>query len=295
MTSQAHSPTPSPSPSPPSIFRPWQLCPATPVTSSGETSPATTADSATTAPRPQGGGKRFLQQVASSSYKRPHKMPRTEGHDVPPASAAAAGGSKVEAAASRFLGHNPRLPGNPMFQGLAGLGGPFCSFTGPGPLVPLLDVLVPASEVERVCARRPRPKRFGCSQCGSAFSNKGQLKGHLRIHTGERPFVCGHQGCHKRFTRNEELTRHRRIHSGARPFPCPLCDKRFGRKDHLKKHVRTHQRLPQGPAMHLPLPPPLPPCLTPPFMPPLAATLAASHPFLHRLQQLQQLHAFPQP
>lgn len=290
MTS--HPPSPSPSPSPPSIFRPWQPCPSAQVTSSAEASPTTTTDGGTTAAPSRDGARRFPKQVASSPNKRFYKMARTEGHDTP---AATSEGSKAGTASSRLVSYNHHLPPNPIFPGLVGLGGPFGSFPGTGPLVPLLDVLVPAAEVERVCARRPRPKRFGCSQCGSAFSNKGQLKGHLRIHTGERPFVCGHQGCQKRFTRNEELTRHRRIHSGARPFPCPLCDKRFGRKDHLKKHVRTHQRLPPSPAMHLPLPPPLPHCLTPPIMPPLAATLAASQPLLHRIQQLQQLHSLPQP
>ncbi|XP_037091791.1 early growth response protein 1-like [Pollicipes pollicipes] len=70
------------------------------------------------------------------------------------------------------------------------------------------------------------------------FSNKGQLTGHFRKHTGERPFEC--ETCHKRFTRNEELTRHTRIHTGDRPFGCEICGKRFGRKDHLNKHQRTH-------------------------------------------------------
>ncbi|XP_063866933.1 Krueppel-like factor 16 [Scylla paramamosain] len=291
MTSHPPSPSSSSSPSPPSIFRPWQPCSSALVTASAQDSPTTTADSSITAAPHRAGVQRLQKQVTSSVNKRPYKMARTEGPDSP---AAPPEDSKSEAASSRLLGLNHRLAHTPIFPGLPGLGGPFGSFPGTGPLVPLLDVLVPAAEVERVCARRPRPKRFGCNQCGSAFSNKGQLKGHLRIHTGERPFVCAHQGCQKRFTRNEELTRHRRIHSGARPFPCPLCDKRFGRKDHLKKHVRTHQRLPPTPAVHLPLPPPLSHCLTPPIMPPLATTLAASQPLLYRLQQLQQIHSMPQ-
>ncbi|XP_065216056.1 E3 SUMO-protein ligase EGR2-like [Planococcus citri] len=103
-----------------------------------------------------------------------------------------------------------------------------------------LSMAFPEIYGNKIAKLKQRPKKFRCPHCKVSFSNNGQLKGHVRIHTGERPFKCDSEKCGKSFTRNEELTRHKRIHTGLRPFPCDQCGKRFGRKDHLKKHIKTH-------------------------------------------------------
>ena len=91
--------------------------------------------------------------------------------------------------------------------------------------------------------QRSARRKYGCPHCDVTCSNQGQLRGHIRVHTGERPYHCPFQNCTRSFARNEELTRHKRIHTGQRPFACRVCGQAFGRKDHLSKHQRTHATL----------------------------------------------------
>ena len=39
--------------------------------------------------------------------------------------------------------------------------------------------------VAQVTERKARPKKYKCDLCEACFSNNGQLKGHVRIHTGQ--------------------------------------------------------------------------------------------------------------
>ena len=106
---------------------------------------------------------------------------------------------------------------------------------------------------------------FFCETCGKSFSNKSSLKTHkLHVHekySEEVPCdVCGisfrtrellkhHQErehnewprfacdtCGQRFGSNYHLKRHQIIHTNEE-IPCPLCSRRFKRKDGLDSHM----------------------------------------------------------
>lgn len=68
--------------------------------------------------------------------------------------------------------------------------------------------------------------------CFLGFAQVCSLKDHVRIHTGETPYLCSE--CGKGFKNSSNLRQHLKRHSGIKPFACKLCPKTFCTKGLLQ-------------------------------------------------------------
>ncbi|THG92903.1 hypothetical protein EW145_g8540, partial [Phellinidium pouzarii] len=116
----------------------------------------------------------------------------------------------------------------------------------PPRLPPILQVekqQVTTSATQAASASRRRNEaHFVCPVpgCGSTFTRRFNLRGHLRSHTEERPYVCEWPGCNKGFARQHDCKRHQALHtSRSMSNVCHGCGKTFSRLDALNRHLRS--------------------------------------------------------
>ena len=78
---------------------------------------------------------------------------------------------------------------------------------------------------------------FKCGECDRKFQDRGGLKRHQLIHSGDRPYKCEH--CDQSFNDRSVLRRHVFTHEERKPFKCTICQKDFIRKASLHMHMQA--------------------------------------------------------
>ena len=78
--------------------------------------------------------------------------------------------------------------------------------------------------------------------CDKIFTEKGNLKVHIRVHTNDRPFHCPYTDkCDQAFKTRSQLNDHILKHTQIKNHMCPECNASFSRKSRLKIHLMIHK------------------------------------------------------
>ncbi|CAO2618056.1 Zinc finger Y-chromosomal protein 1 [Lemmus lemmus] len=81
---------------------------------------------------------------------------------------------------------------------------------------------------------------FICADCGKCFRYQSEVKKHIRIHTGEKPYEC--QYCEYKSADSSNLKTHIKAkHSKEIPLKCDTCVLTFSDTKEAQQHALTHR------------------------------------------------------
>jgi KRAB domain-containing zinc finger protein len=83
-----------------------------------------------------------------------------------------------------------------------------------------------------------------CEECGLGFSKMTNLLSHPRIHSGEKPYVCG--VCEKALSGKKSLARHQKVHSEKKKMCARSVGKVLAGSQH-SSFMRGHTRVGEKP------------------------------------------------
>ena len=79
---------------------------------------------------------------------------------------------------------------------------------------------------------------YPCPECKKVFKQNSDLKRHVLVHNGQRPFPCNQ--CEKSFNQIGNLYIHIKTHLNVKDLSCNHCEVKFSRKDTLLLHQKRH-------------------------------------------------------
>ena len=79
-----------------------------------------------------------------------------------------------------------------------------------------------------------------CKYCKFESRSESKLMEHEARHTGDKPFICKHDGCDYAGVCKGDLSKHQRKHQKTKPYKCPHCDFTTKWPRNIQSHLLTH-------------------------------------------------------